>query len=130
MTSIKALAAVVLLVATAATPAFARTPGGALVLGDHSLYMKNLQDSGYNPKNDFNPDGTMRAAIQEPGAFDYPNLDVLNGGAPTPAAKASPDWPALKGACASAGGGISYCGDRDDSYASAPDVFLRRHHRS
>ena len=132
MTSIKALAAVVLLVATAATPAFARTPGGALVLGDHSLYMKNLQDSGYNPKNDFNPDGTMRAAIQEPGAFAfyYPNLDVLNGGAPTPAAKASPDWPALKGACASAGGGISYCGDRDDSYASAPDVFLRRHHRS
>ena len=56
----------------------------------------------------------MRAAIQEPGAFAfyYPNLDVLNGGAPTPAAKASADWPALKGACASAGGGISYCGGR------------------
>ena len=30
-----------------------------------------------------------QAAIQEPGlfAFYHPNLDVLNGGAPTPAAK-------------------------------------------
>jgi hypothetical protein len=141
MISFKALAAAVLLAATAATPAFAQAPGGALVRGgvsssDHSLYIKNLQDSGYNPKNDFNPDGTIRAAIQEPGAFAfyYPNLDVLNGGAPTPAAKASPDWPALKGACASAGGGISYCGDRYDSYAFAPDAFprhhARRHHRS
>ena len=141
MISFKALAAAVLLAATAATPAFAQAPVGALVPGgvsssDHSLYIKNLQDSGYNPKNDFNPDGTIRAAIQEPGAFAfyYPNLDVLNGGAPTPAAKASPDWPALKGACASAGGGVSYCGDRYDSYASAPDAFprhhARRHHRS
>jgi hypothetical protein len=109
MISFKALAATVLLAATAATPAFAQ---GALV-NSHALYMKNLRDSGYNPKNDFNPDGTMRAAIQEPGAFAfyYPNLDVLNGGAPTPAAMASRDWPALKGACASAGGGITYCGE-------------------
>ena len=103
---------------------------------DRTMYIKNLRDSGYNPKNDFNPNGTIRAAIQEPGAFAfyYPNLDVLNGGAPTPAAKASPDWSALKGACASAGGGVSYCGDRYDSYASAPDAFprhhARRHHRS
>ena len=141
MISFKALAAAVLLAATAAAPAFARTHVDALVPGgvsssDHALYAKNLRDSGYNPRNDFNPNGTMRAAIQEPGAFAfyYPNLDVLNGGAPTPAAKASPDWPALKGACASAGGGISYCGDRYDSYASAPDAFpnhhARRHHRS
>src|SRR6476660_1781170 len=120
MISFKALAATVLLSATAATPAFAQ---------DHSLYIKNLRDSGYNPRNDFNPDGTIRAAIQEPGAFAfyYPNLDVLNGGAPTPAARASRDWPALKGACASAGGGISYCGDRYDSYASAPDAFPHHH---
>src|SRR3981189_1245470 len=65
MISFKALAAAVLLAATAApaaTPAFAQTPGG--VSSDPSLYIKNLQDSGYNPKNDFNPDGTMRAAIQ------------------------------------------------------------------
>jgi len=141
MISFKALAAAVLLAATAAAPAFARTHVGALVPGgvsssDHALYAKNLRDSGYNPRNDFNPDGTMRAAIQEPGAFAfyYPNLDVLNGGEPTPAAKASPDWPALKGACASAGGGITYCGERHDSYASAPDEFphhiARRHHRS
>ena len=131
MISFKALAAAVLLAATAATPAFAQAPVGA-----GALYTQNLRDSGYNPRNDFNPDGTIRAAIQEPGAFAfyYPNLDVLNGGAPTPAAKASPDWPALKGACASAGGGITYCGDRYDSYASAPDAFprfhARRHHRS
>jgi hypothetical protein len=144
MTSFKPLAAAVLLVATAATPAFAQAAMGAppiVVPGgvsssDHALHIKNLQDSGYNPKNDFNPNGTIRAAIQEPGAFAfyYPNLDVLNGGAPTPAAKASPDWPALKGACASAGGGVSYCGDRYDSYAFAPDAFprhhARRHHRS
>jgi hypothetical protein len=105
MISFKALAAAVLLSATAATPVFAQA--GA-------LYSKNLRDSGYNPNNDFNSDGTMRAAIQEPGlfAFYYPNLDVLNGGAPTPAARLSPDWPALKGACASAGAGVSYCGGR------------------
>jgi hypothetical protein len=107
MVSFKALAAAVLLSATAATPAFAQAHVGA-------QYSKNLQDSGYNPKNDFSPNGTMRAAIQEPGlfAFYYPNLDVLNGGAPTPAARLSPDWPALKGSCAAIGAGASYCGDR------------------
>jgi hypothetical protein len=140
MTAFKGLAAAVLLAATAAAPAFARTPVDALVPGgvsssDHALYAKNLRDSGYDPRNDFNPNGTMRAAIQDPGAFAfyYPNLDVLNGGEPTPAAKLSPDWPALKGACASAGGGITYCGVRHDSYASAPDAFPHnhaRHHRS
>ena len=109
MNSFKALAAAVLLSATAATPVFAHASASA---GD--LYTQNLRDSGYNPNNDFNPNGTMRAAIQEPGlfAFYYPNLDVLNGGAPTPAARMSADWPALKGACASAGGGITYCGER------------------
>jgi len=137
MISFKALAAAVLLSATAAMPAFAQAPvvpGG--VSSSDGLYIKNLRDSGYNPKNDFNPNGTIRAAIQEPGAFAfyYPNLDVLNGGEPTPAAKASADWPALKGACASAGGGVSYCGDRYDSYSFAPEAFprhlARRHHRS
>ena len=109
MISFKALAAAVLLSATAAMPALAQTPVGA-----GAPYIKNLHDSGYNPKNDFNPNGTIRAAIQEPGlfAFYYPNLDVLNGGRPTPAARLSPDWPALKGACASAGAGVSYRGDR------------------
>jgi hypothetical protein len=36
-----------------------------------------------------------QAAIQGPGLFSfyYPNLDVLNGGAPTPAAGLSRDWP-------------------------------------
>ena len=126
MISFKALAAAVLLSATAATPAFAQAPVGA-----GALYIKNLHDSGYNPKNDFNPNGTMRAAIQEPGlfAFYYPNLDVLNGGTPTPAARLSPDWPALKGACASAGGGITYCGERYGAYDFAPDAFSRNHGR-
>ncbi len=115
MISFKALAAAVLLAATAATPAFAQAPVRA-----GALYTQNLRDSGYNPRNDFNSNG--------------PDRDVLNGGPPTPAARLSPDWPALKGACASAGGGITYCGDRDDSYAFAPDAFphhhARRHHRS
>ena len=64
-------------------------------------------------RHSFNPNGTIRAAIQEPGlfAFYYPNLDVLNGGAPTPAARLSRDWPALRGACAAIGGGVTYCGD-------------------
>jgi hypothetical protein len=124
MISFKALAAAVLLSATAAMPAFAQTPGD-------SLYAKNLRDSGYNPQNDYNPNGTMRAAIQEPGlfAFYYPNLDVLNGGEPTPAARASADWPALRGACASAGGGITYCGERYDAYAYAPEAFPHHHAR-
>jgi hypothetical protein len=127
MVSFKALAAAVLLSATAATPAFAQ---------GRALYIKNLHDSGYNPKNDYNPNGTIRPAIQEPAAFAvfYPNLDVLNGGEPTPAARLSPNWPALKGACAAPGGGITYCGDRHDSHAFAPDAFPRhhgrRHHRS
>jgi hypothetical protein len=123
MISFKALAAAVLLSATAATPVFAQ---------DSALHIKNLRDSGYNPANDFNPyTGTINAAIQEPGlfAFYYPNLDVLHGGRPTPAARLSPDWPALQGACASAGGGISYCGPRYGSYAFAPNAFPRHHAR-
>jgi hypothetical protein len=127
MISFKALAAAVLLSATVATPALPQAPVGA---GD--LYLKNLHESGYNPKNDFNPNGTIRAAIGEPGmfAFYYPNLDVLNGGTPTPAARLSPDWPALKGACASAGAGASYCGDRyPGSYDFAPEEFPRHHGR-
>lgn len=130
MISFKAFAAAVLLSATAATPAFAQAP-----VSDRAQYIKNLHDSGYNPKNDFNPNGTIRAAIQEPGlfAFYYPNLDVLNGGAPTPAARLSPDWPALRGACAAIGGGVTYCGERYSSHDFAPDAFprhhARRHHR-
>jgi hypothetical protein len=27
---------------------------------DHDTYMKNLHDSGYDPKGDFNKDGTLR----------------------------------------------------------------------
>jgi len=143
MISFKALAATVLLSATAATPVFAQAPVGArpvVVPGgvsssDRGLYINNLHGSGYNPKSDFNPNGTIKAAIQEPGAFAfyYPNLDVLNGGRPAPAARYSPDWPVLKGACASAGGGVSYCGGRYGSYDFVPNAFprhyARHHHR-
>jgi len=100
MVSFKTLAAVVLLSATAATPAFAQ------------------------------------AAIQEPGLFSfyYPNLDVLNGKIPTPAARMSPNRLALRGACAAIGAGVAYCGDRYRSYNFAPDAFSHnhghRHHRT
>jgi hypothetical protein len=122
MFSFKALAAAVLLSAVAATPAFAQA-------SESAQYVKNLRDSGYNPKNDFNPDGTMRAAIQEPGlfAFYYPNLDVLNGGAPTPAARLSRDWPALKGACAAIGGGVTSCGDHSGPHDFARGAFTANH---
>ena len=70
-----------------------------------------------------------QAAIQEPGlfAFYYPNLDVLNGGTPTPAARLSRDWPALKGACAAIGAGAAYCGDRYDSRDVPPAAADRIH---
>jgi hypothetical protein len=142
MTSFRTLAAAVLLSATLATPAFARTPMGAPPVGEpgglsnsQAQYIKNLRDSGYNPRNDFNPNGTIRGAISEPGlfAFYYPDLDVLNGGAPTPAARYSPDWPVLKGECASAGGSVTYCGERHGSYDFASEAFPHhhagRHHR-
>ena len=73
-----------------------------------------------------------QAAIQEPGlfAFYYPNLDVLNGGTPTPAARLSRDWPTLKGACAAVGAGVTYgC---YGSHDVAPDAWshgqARRRH--
>jgi hypothetical protein len=70
-----------------------------------------------------------QAAIQEPGlfAFYYPNLDVLNGGTPTPAARLSRDWPALRGACAAIGAGAAYCGDRRDTHDVPPGASSRSH---
>jgi hypothetical protein len=49
-----------------------------------------------------------QAAIQEPGAFAfaYPNLDVLNGGAPTPAARLAAEPPAAMQAYAARESGI------------------------
>jgi hypothetical protein len=32
---------------------------GPMNSGDHAMYLRNLRDSGYNPKNDFNPAGTI-----------------------------------------------------------------------
>ena len=55
MISFKALAAAVLLSATAATPAFAQGVSSS----DRALYIKNLHDSGYNPKSNFNASGNV-----------------------------------------------------------------------
>jgi hypothetical protein len=48
--------------AHAAVPA---TPSPAMAIGgvsssDHTTYMRNLHDSGYNPKNNFNTNGTIK----------------------------------------------------------------------
>ena len=33
---------------------------GAVSSSDHADYVKNLRESGYNPKNDFNTNGTVK----------------------------------------------------------------------
>jgi hypothetical protein len=33
---------------------------GAVSSSDHADYVKNLRESGYNPKNDFNANGTVK----------------------------------------------------------------------
>lgn len=67
-----------------------------------------------------------QAAIQEPGlfAFYHPNLDVLNGGAPTPAAALASD-PAAMEAFAARESGIA-----PPQELSAPRPGLRHFHRS
>jgi BA14K-like protein len=81
-----------------------------------------------------------QAAIQEPGlfAFYHPYLDVLNGGAPTPAARLASEPPAAMEAYAARESGIapSVEGSRAQryrSYDSASGIFIgregRRHRR-
>jgi len=72
-----------------------------------------------------------QAAIQEPGmfAFYHPYLDVLNGGAPTPAAKLASEPPAAMEAYAAKESGIPPSVDaspawRYRSYDPAPRIFL------
>ena len=46
--------------ANAAAPATPAPPMmGGVNSNDHATYMKNLHDSGYNPKNDFDGAGNM-----------------------------------------------------------------------
>jgi hypothetical protein len=61
-----------------------------------------------------------QAAIQEPGAFAfyYPNLDVLNGGAPTPAARLASDPAAMQAYAV-----------RESGLGSSGAVHVRRHYR-
>lgn len=72
-----------------------------------------------------------QAAIQEPGmfAFYHPYLDVLNGGAPTPAAKLASEPPAAMEAYAARESGIPAAVDasrarRYRSYDPASRTFL------
>jgi hypothetical protein len=45
--------------AVPATPSPATSIGG-VSSSDHAAYMRNLHDSGYNPKNNFNTNGTIK----------------------------------------------------------------------
>jgi len=74
-----------------------------------------------------------QAAIQEPGmfAFYHPYLDVLNGGAPTPAAKLASEPPAAMEAYAARESGIPASVDvsraqRYRSYDPASRAFRDR----
>ena len=75
-----------------------------------------------------------QAAIQEPGmfAFYHPNLDVLNGGAPTPAARLASQPPAaMEAYAARESGQTTACETRYRSYDPTSGTFLghdgRRH---
>jgi len=73
-----------------------------------------------------------QAAIQEPGlfAFYHPNLDVLNGGAPTPEAALASLPPAASQAYAAMESGIApSCAQRYRSYDPASGTFLGHHGR-
>ena len=72
-----------------------------------------------------------QAAVQEPGmfAFYHPNLDVLNGGAPTPAARLASQPEALE-AYAARESGQAAARDRScGSYARASGTFRGRYGR-
>jgi hypothetical protein len=69
-----------------------------------------------------------QAAIQEPGefAFYHPNLDVLNGGAPTPAARLASAPPEASMAYAARDSGIVPQGE---AYGGFRGYHIRRHFR-
>ena len=69
-----------------------------------------------------------QAAIQEPGmlSFYYPNLDVLNGGAHTPAARLSLKLPAVMQAYAARESGLGGLHARRWAYKPRSPTFLRQ----
>jgi hypothetical protein len=69
-----------------------------------------------------------QAAIQEPGMFSfyYPNLDVLIGGAPTPAARLALEPPAVMRAHAPRESGLGRLYARRGGYRSRSPTFLWR----
>ena len=68
-----------------------------------------------------------QAAIQEPGMFSfyYPNLDVLNDGAPTPAARLSLEPPAVMQAYAARESGVGALYARPGAYRPRYRTFPR-----
>jgi hypothetical protein len=66
-----------------------------------------------------------QAAIQEPGAFAFyhPNLDVLNGGAPTPAARLVLESPAAMQAFTARESGVGRLYARRRFYHPASGTF-------
>jgi hypothetical protein len=66
-----------------------------------------------------------QAAIQEPGlfAFYHPYADVLNGGAPTPAARLASQPPAVMQAYTERESGVGTCAQRYRSYDPASGTF-------
>jgi hypothetical protein len=46
--------------ARAAYGGYPSAAGGGVSSSDHAQYIKNLHDSGYNPKSDFNANGTIK----------------------------------------------------------------------
>ncbi|MBO4225944.1 BA14K family protein [Bradyrhizobium neotropicale] len=69
-----------------------------------------------------------QAAIQEPGlyAFYHPNADILNGGAPTPAARLESGPPSVLQYYNEEDSGIGTCAQRHRSYNPATGTFLGR----
>ncbi|MCA6111641.1 BA14K family protein [Bradyrhizobium cenepequi] len=69
-----------------------------------------------------------QAAIQEPGlyAFYHPNADILNGGAPTPAARLASEPPAVLQFYNEEASGIGACAQRHRSYNPATGTFFGR----
>ncbi len=46
--------------AFAAVPASPVVAPGGVSSSDHAMYIRNLRDAGYSPKNDFNANGTLK----------------------------------------------------------------------
>jgi hypothetical protein len=48
--------------ASMAAPVPSAAPAGPVSSSNHEMYLRNLRDSGYDPKNDFTAAGNMKTA--------------------------------------------------------------------